>query len=260
MSPAEVLLYQTEDGLNRIEIRFEGDTLWLTQNQMADLFQTSKQNVSLHLKHIFQEGELSQDAVVKDYLTTASDGKKYRTSSYALEAVLAVGYRVKSLRGTQFRTWATQTLREYLVKGFAMDDDRPNMGLTSWTGDRPKKSDAGIAKNYLGQEELDALNRIVSAYLEFAELQALNRKPMHMADWISKLDDFLKLSDREILTHAGRISHASAIAKAEAEYDEFHSKSLENLSRVEKDFQMALDKSKRLELTRPKKKPRGKTE
>lgn len=342
MSGSEILLYQTEDGLTRIDIRLEGETLWLTQNQMAELFQSSKQNISLHLKNVFSEGELPREATVKDYLTVQTEGGKpvnRRLEHYSLEAVLAIGYRVKSLRGTQFRVWATRTLRDYLVKGFTLDDERlkraggdsyfeellsrirdirssekvfwkkvleiyatsidydssaeasqlffktvqnkmhwaahghtaaeivsmradstkPHMGMTSWTGDRPKKIDVVIAKNYLGHEELELLNRIVTAYLEFAELQARNRRPMHMRDWIAKLDDFLKLSDREVLSHAGRISHDAAVAKAELEYEKFQAKQLEQPSRIEKDFQIAVDKVKRLESERQKKKKRGKS-
>jgi hypothetical protein len=342
MSASEILLYQTEDGLTRIDIRLEGETLWLTQNQMAELFQTSKQNISLHLKNVFSEGELAREATVKEYLTVQTEGGKSvnrRLEHYNLDAVMAIGYRVKSHRGTQFRVWATRTLREYLVKGFALDDERlkraggdvyfeellarirdirssekvfwkkvleiyatsidydsraeasqlffktvqnkmhwaahghtaaeivatradskkPHMGMTSWTGDRLKKTDAVIAKNYLDQEELELLNRIVTAYLEFAELQARNRRPMYMKDWISKLDDFLKLSDREVLSHAGRISHDAAVSKAESEYEKFQAKQLEEPSRVEKDFQIAVDKVKQLDTVRQKKKKRGKS-
>lgn len=337
MNNSEILLYQTEDGLTRIDIRLDGETLWLTQAQMADLFQTSKQNVSLHLKNVFSEAELAREATVKDYLTVQTEGGKSVNRSiehYSLEAVLAVGYRVKSQRGTQFRIWATQRLREYLVKGFAMDDARlkrggedsyfeellgrirdirssekvfwkkvldiyatsidydssaeasqlffktvqnkmhwashghtaaevlskradstkPNMGMTAWAGDKPKRTDAQVAKNYLNAEEMETLNRVVTAYLEFAELQAHNRRPMHMQDWISKLDDFLKLSEREILTHAGRITHKAAAAKADAEFDKFHAQQLEQPSQAEKDFHIALEKVKVLDSGRRKKK------
>lgn len=319
---SEIILYTTEDNKNRIEVRLEGETVWLTQAQMAELFQTTKQNISLHIKNIFAERELQEDSVVKDYLTTASDGKKYKTIYYNLDAIIAVGYRVKSHRGTQFRIWATERLKEYLVKGFTLDDERlkqsgggkyfeellarirdirssekvfwkkvldiyatsidynpdteisqkffatvqnkmhwaahghtaaeiihqrvdaslPSMGLTSWTGKYPKKGDVSIAKNYLNEKELDALNRIVTAYLEFAELQAQNRKAMYMHDWIIKLNDFLKLSERDILTHAGSISHEIAVAKAETEYEMFHRKKLDKPSDVEKDFESAVDK------------------
>ncbi len=258
----EILLYQAEDGQTRLEVRMNKETVWLSQNQMAILFQTTKQNVSLHIKNVFSEGELSEDSVVKDFLTTASDGKNYQTRYYNLDVIISVGYRVKSLRGTQFRIWATQRLREYIVKGFTLDDDRlspaaaaviltscsrvsaifvlrkkfftkrfweftppvlittpapkpqgnslppcrtrctgrftarlplkslprgrtlPSLIWDSPTGKAPAYA-ATTAKNYLTQEELDALNLIVSAYLDFAELQALNRRAMHMADWTS---------------------------------------------------------------------------
>ncbi len=335
---SELIIYQTEDGKTRLQVRMEQETVWLTQNQMADLFQTTKQNVSLHIKNIFSEGELNEDAVVKDFLTTASDGKNYQTRYYNLDVIISVGYRVKSHRGTQFRIWATQRLREYIVKGFTLDDERlkkvgggnyfdellerirdirssekifwrkaldiyatsidyepnaemsqkffatvqnkmhwaahghtaaeiiaaradatqPNMGLTSWSGSKPRKADVTIAKNYLQHEEMDALNRIVTAYLEFAELQAKSRKPMYMRDWIAKLDDFLKLSDREILTHAGRISHELAVSKAEAEYAQYHQQQLSQPSAVEKHFEAAVEKIKHLESGPPKKKPRDK--
>ncbi len=321
-----VVLYQTEDGKTRLEVQFEGETAWLTQGQMADLFQTTKQNVSLHIQNLFDEGELPEEAVVKESLTTATDGKKYATRLYNLDVIISVGYRVKSHRGTQFRIWATQRLREFIVKGFALDDERlkeagggsyfdellarirdirssekvfwrkvldiyatsvdydpnqevsqvffatvqnkmhwaahghtaaevitrradatlPYMGLTSWTGTRPRKTDAVVAKNYLKAEELEGLNRIVTAYLEFAELQAHNRRPMHMKDWVAKLDDFLRLSERDILTHAGTISHEAAIAKAESEYERFRLKALNQPSEVEKHFEAAIQKIKRL--------------
>ncbi len=342
MIPSDILLYQTEDGQTRMDIRVEGETIWLTQAQMAELFQTTPQNVTLHLKAIYQEGELTEAATCKDYLQVRQEGSrqiKRALKHYSLESVLAVGYRIKSQRGTQFRIWATQVLREYLVKGFAVDDERlkragadgyfeellgrirdirssekifwkkvieiyatsidydgnaessqlffktmqnkmhwaahghtaaeviaqradaskPHMGLTHWTGDALKKADAIIAKNYLNAEEIETLNRIVTAYLEFAELQARNRRPMHMREWIGKLDDFLKLSERDILTQAGKISHNAALIKAETEYGQYQSQQLAQPSRVEQDFQIALEKIKRLEAELPKKKRRGKT-
>lgn len=297
----EFLLYQTEDGQTRVECRFANESLWLSQAGMAELFQSSKQNIAKHLKAIFTEGELVQDSVVNFWLTTAADGKSYRVTYYNLSAILAVGYRVRSLRGTQFRSWATTQLEQYLVKGFAMDDQRlknagqevyfeqlldrirdirsservfwrkildiyatsidydssaeasrrffatiqnkmhwashghtaaeviseradaslSDMGLTSFTGIHPRRSDVVIAKNYLNAEELEMLNRIVMAYLEFAELQARGRRSMTMAAWIQKLDDFLKLGDHEVLTHAGRVSAEAARLKAEAEYENY---------------------------------------
>ena len=326
---SQIILYTTEDHKSRIEVRLEGETVWLTQAQIAELFQSTKQNISLHLQNIYDEGELDQKATVKEYLTVQKEGKrqvKRNIEYYNLDAIIAVGYRVKSHRGTQFRIWATERLKEYLVKGFVLDDERlkqrgggtyfeellarirdirssekifwkkvleiyatsidynpnteisqkffakvqnkmhwaahghtaaeiiakranaslPSMGLTSWTGKTPKKTDAIVAKNYLNEKELDALNRIVTAYLEFAELQAINRKPMYMDDWINKLDDFLKLSERNILTHSGKISHEIAVVKAESEYEKFYNRQIEGTSEAEKHFEDAVKKLKEI--------------
>lgn len=304
----QFLLYQTEDGRTRIQCRFENETLWLTQAQIAELFQTTPQNVTLHLKAIFAEGELREAATCKDYLQVRAEGGREvsrKLRHYRLEGILAVGYRVRSLRGTQFRQWATARLSEYLVKGFTMDDERlknpPGKGhkdyfdellarirdirsserrfyqkvldiyatsvdytpdaevsqqffatvqnkmhwathgrtaaeviheradagqafmglLTTRPGGIVRKEDVTIAKNYLTEEELQVLNRIVNLYLEYAELQALERKPMTMRDWIAKLDDFLKASGRELLDHAGKISTKAAKQKAELEYERY---------------------------------------
>ena len=328
---SQFLLYQTSDGQTRLEVRLENETVWLSQSQMAELFQTSIPNVSMHIRNVFAEGELQPGSVVKEFLTTAADGKNYKTSFYNLDVIISVGYRVKSHRGTQFRIWATQRLREYIVKGFALDDERlkragggnyfeellarirdirssekvfwrkvleiyatsidydpgeeasqvffatvqnkmhwaahgqtaaevvhgrvdagkQNLGMTTWLGGKPTKEEAAIAKNYLRAEELEGLNRIVTAYLEFAELRALNRRPMYMRDWIAKLEDFLRLSGREILTHAGKISHEQALRKAEREFEKFRVRELAQPSQVEKDFDEAV---KKLPKPRPKKK------
>ncbi|HET6401053.1 MAG TPA: virulence RhuM family protein [Candidatus Kapabacteria bacterium] len=325
-SGGEFLLYQTEDGRTRLDVRLDAETVWLSLNQLAELFQRHKSVISRHLKNTFDEGELQRDRVVAKFATTAADGKTYQVEFFNLDAILSVGYRVNSPRGTQFRVWATQRLRDYLVKGFALDDDRlkqrgggqyfdellgrirdirssekvfwrkvldiyatsidydssadaskqlfatiqnkmhwaahgrtaaemiaeradgakPRMGLTNWAGNKPSKSEAIIAKNYLRPEELDALNRIVTAYLEFAELQALNRQPMYMRDWASKLDDFLRLSGREILDHAGTISHEDAKRKAELEFERFHQRELAEPSRAERDFEDAVKNLKKL--------------
>jgi hypothetical protein len=302
----EFILYQTEDGRTRLEVRFKNETVWLSLNQMAALFQRDKSVISRHIKNIFEEGELVRDAVVAESATTAADGKTYQVEFYNLDVIISVGYRVHSHRGTQFRIWATQRLREYLVKGFTMDDERlknppgkgqkdyfeeqldrirdirsserrfyqkvldiyatsvdytpntemsqqffatvqnkmhwavhgqtaaeviharadasqPFMGLkTTRPGGIVRREDVAIAKNYLNEEELRALNRIVNAYIEFAELQALSRRVMTMRDWIEKLDDFLRLSDRELLDHAGKVTAETAKAKAELEYDRYH--------------------------------------
>ncbi len=300
----QLVLYRTEDGQTRISCRLEGDSVWLTQAAIADLFQTTPQNITLHIGAIYQEGELREDSTCKEYLQVRQEGSRQvsrRLKHYNLNVVLAVGYRVRSPRGTQFRQWATAQLEQYVVKGFAMDDERlkqagggdyfdellarirdirsservfwrkvldiyatsvdydphaeasqkffavvqnkmhwaahghtaaevidrradstkPNMGLTTWTGSRPRRTDVGIAKNYLTQEEIETLNLVVSAYLDFAELQARGRKPMTMREWIAKLDSFLRLSDRDLLPHAGTISHDQALAKAQSEFDKF---------------------------------------
>ena len=338
----QFLLYQTEDGKLKIDVRFEGETVWLTQQHMAELFQTTKQNVSQHIQNAFSEGELREDSVVKESLTTAADGKKYVTKFYNLDVIISVGYRVKSLRGTQFRIWATQRLREYMVKGFVLDDERlknpdqpfdyfeelmrriqdirtserrfyqkitdiyatsidydptqevsllffktvqnkvhwaitgqtaaeivhgrvdaakPNLGLTNWRGAVIRKPDVVIAKNYLTEPELAALNNLVEQYLIFAQGQAMRRIPMHMADWITKLDAFLTLNDRDILTHAGRVSHDMAQAKAELEYDTFKALTAGTSHPVDADFDKAVEqlptllKPKKLKRPKPRAKP-----
>jgi len=296
-----IVLYPTSDGRNRIECRFEEETLWLSQAALMELYQTTKANISIHLKHIFEEGELLENSVVKRYLTTAADGKRYQVKHYNLEAVLAVGYRVRSERGTQFRQWATARLQEYLVKGFTMDDERlknppgpgvpdyfdellerirdirasekrmylrvreifalaadyqpseadtakffqiiqnklhfaatgktapeliheradhthPNMGLTTWKGGVVRKSDVTVAKNYLNNEEIDGLNRIVVMFLDYAEDQAKRRKQVFMKDWQEKLDGFLAFNERQVLPDAGKRSREQADAHALEQY------------------------------------------
>jgi hypothetical protein len=300
MSGGELILYTLDDGSAAIQLRAEGGTVWLTQLEMATLFDTSKQNVSLHIKNILAEGELSP-AVVKEYLTTASDGKNYKTKTYSLDMILAVGYRVRSPRGTQFRQWATTHLREYLVKGFVLDDARlkepggwdyfdellarirdirasekrfyqkirdiyatavdydsrseaaqlffkkvqnkmlwavtghtapeliagradpalPNMGLTTWAGGRVRKQDVTVAKNYLSREEIEALDRIVVMYLDYAEDQAQRRRTLTMRDWEDKLDAFLQFNEREVLTHAGKLRADVAEKLALERYESF---------------------------------------
>jgi hypothetical protein len=300
MTSGELILYTAEDGSVAVQLRAEGGTVWLTQLEMATLFDTSKQNISLHIKNILAEGELSP-AVVKEYLTTASDGKNYKTKTYNLDMILAVGYRVRSPRGTQFRQWATTHLREYLVKGFVLDDARlkepggwdyfdellarirdirasekrfyqkirdiyatavdydsqseaaqlffkkvqnkmlwavtgrtaaeivaersdpalPNMGLTTWQGGRVRKQDVTIAKNYLSREEIEALDRIVVMYLDYAEDQARRRKTMTMRDWEDKLDAFLQFNERDVLIHAGKLRADVAEKQALERYERF---------------------------------------
>lgn len=326
---SEIVFYQTEDGKSRIEVRLERDTVWLTQQLMAELFQTTKQNISLHVQNIFAEGELPQDATVKEYLTVQREGGRdvnRLLDYYNLDVIISVGYRVKSHVATRFRIWATQRLHEYLVKGFTLDDERlkrigggsyfdellarirdirssekvfwrkvldiyatsmdydpntdlsreffavvqnkmhwaahghtaaevvaaradatkPHMGLTSWSGSKPSPTDAEVAKNYLTHTELDALNRIVTIYLDFAELQALSRKPMYMREWIGKLNEFLKLSERDILTHAGSVSHEQALEKARKEYEKYQKLHADDVSAVEQHFAAAVSEVKAL--------------
>lgn len=323
----EFLLYQTEDAQTRIQLRHSDGGLWLTQKQLADLYQVSVAAIAQHLRNIFAERELTPEATVKDYLIVAPEGARLverRVAHYRLEVVLAVGYRVRSHRGVQFRRWATETLRDYLVKGFVLDDERfkagkddayfeellarirdirssekvfwkkvldiyatsidydpaveaskqffatvqnkmhwaahghtaaelialradgqaPHAGLTNWAnaskGGPVRKADVGIAKNYLNEEELGTLNRIVNAYIEIAELQAQARKPMTMADWIKRLDDFLRMTEREVLTHAGRVSAEVAQAKAEQEFEIYRQRQLQLPSQAERDFTAAM--------------------
>ena len=327
MPNSNILMYTTEDGLTKIEATFEDDTVWLSLEQMAELFQRDKSTISRHIKNIFNEHELDRNSVVANFATTASDGKTYKVDYYNLDVIISVGYRVKSLRGTQFRIWATGILKEYMKKGFALDDDRlkrlgggnyfdellarirdirssekvfwrkvleiyatsidynpnaeesvqffkqvqnkmhwaahkhtaaeiiyeradaqkENMGLTSWEGKSIKKSDSEIAKNYLNDKELDALNKIVTAYLDIAEVQALNHEPMYMKDWLETIDDYLKMTRREILTTKGKVSHRQAIDKAHAEYDKLQKRQEQLLSPVEKDFIESISKLEQLE-------------
>ena len=315
----EIIIYQTQDGQTKIDVRIENETVWLTQNQMAELFQTTKQNISLHIKNIFEEGELTEDSTVKDYLTVQNEGSRKVSRNvmhYNLDVIISVGYRVKSLRGTQFRIWATQVLKEYMKKGFALNDDllkqaggggywqellerirdirssekvfyrqildiyatstdynpnaeetklffkvvqnkmhfaahghtaaeviylradstKDNMGLTVFKGKHPKKDEVTVAKNYLDEKELNILNRITSAYLEFAELQAIRHIPMTMKDWLAKLDDFIKMTGSELLENPGKISKLEAENKALAEYAKYKETIKDELSEVEKHF------------------------
>lgn len=324
----QIILYQTQDGENKIEVTLANDTVWLTIDQMAELFQRNKSTISRHIKNIFEDGELEESPTVAFFATVGREGNRNverELAYYNLDMIISVGYRVKSHRGVQFRIWATQVLKEYLIKGFVLNDellknagngnyfdellsrirdirssekifyrkvleiyalsidydprtettkrffatvqnkmhysvhghtaaeiiyDRADankdfMGLTTWTGQFPKKNDAVFAKNYLTTEELDILNRIVNLYLDFAELQAKSHTPMYMKDWIQKLDDFLKLSGKELLTHAGTISAEVAKIKANTEYDKFKERTLESLSPVELHFIENFDKEQK---------------
>jgi hypothetical protein len=302
-SKSEIVIYQTPKGDTKIDVLVKEESVWITQVQMTELFQTTKQNISLHIKNIYEEGELEAEGTVKEYLTVQQEGSrkvKRLVQFYNLDVIISVGYRVKSHVGTHFRKWATQRLRDYIIKGFVLDDERlkqarnnyfdellqqirdirstekvfyrkvcdifstsvdydsqtelaqhffaniqnkfhwaihahtaaeliieradankPNMGLTNWTSESLKKQDVVIAKNYLNEGELDQLNRIVTQYLEFAELQAINRKTMHMSEWITKLHGFLTLNDRDILNHIGKVSHQEAEQHAFKEYEKY---------------------------------------
>jgi len=309
--PTSILIYQAEDGNTHINVRLDDKTVWLTQIGLTELYQTTKQNISLHINNIFNEGELERNSTVKKYLTVQKEGNrdiKREIEYYNLEVIIAVGYRVRSHRGTQFRRWATERLREYLVKGFTMDDERlkegrglgddyfdelldrirdirasekqfyrkiteiyrlsadydpsaemtreffatvqnklhwaitghtaaeliaeranagkPNMGLTNWKGKKVRQVDVSVAKNYLEEDELKSLNRIVTMYLDYAEDQAERHQPMYMKDWIKKLDAFLQFNGREVLKDAGRISAEIAKDLALIEYEIYRNKRL----------------------------------
>ena len=316
----QILLYQTPDGETRIEVRLQGETVWLNLDQMAELFQRNKSTISRHIKNVFEEGELKKEMTVAKFATVVNRGIRGEVEDqivfYNLDMIISVGYRVHSYRGVQFRMWATQILKDYIVKGFALNDDLlkragggnyfdellarirdirssekvfyrkvleiyalsidydPNvemtqqffrtvqnkmhysvhghtaaeiiyeranaekdfMGLTTWTGAMPKKTDAEVAKNYLSEKEITTLNRIVSLYLDFAELQAEEHRPMYMKDWITILDDFLRVSRKDILTHAGKVSAQLAKAKADSEYDKFKERTKNELTPVEIHF------------------------
>lgn len=308
----EIILYPTEDGRNRVECRFEQGTLWLSQGAMVALYQIDKSNVSRHLRAIFAEGELDEKAVVAYFATTGLDGKTYKVAHYHLDAVIAVGYRVRSPRGTQFRQWATERLREYLVKGFTMDDERlkdppgpgvpdhfdellerirdiraserrvylrvrdifalaadyrpgtaetnaffqtmqnklhfaatgktapeiiqeradhtqPNMGLRTWKGQGVRKGDVTVAKNYLNEDEITELNRIVVMFLDYAEDQTKRRKQIYMHEWPKKLDAFLAFNERSVLPGPGKWKREDADAHAEREYERFAARRREAL-------------------------------
>ena len=319
MDKGQFLLYQTPDGDSQIEVKLQDDTVWLSLDQMAELFQRNKSTISRHIKNVLEDGELQEEATIANFATVQNEGtrKVERVIAYYnLDMIISVGYRVHSYRGVQFRIWATKVLKEYIVKGFAMNDDllkragggnyfdellarirdirssekvfyrkvleiyalsidydprvemtqkffktiqnkmhysvhghsaaeiiyeradaeKDFMGLTTWSGAMPTKPEAEIAKNYLTHEEIKSLNRIVSLYLDFAEMQAEEHRPMYMKDWINILDDFLRISRKDILTHAGKISAKLAKEKADHEYDKFKERTKNNLSPVEIHF------------------------
>ena len=313
ITQGELLLYQDENGSTQIEVRLENENVWLTQAQLVTLYQSSKANVSEHIKHIFEEGELEETAVVRKFRTTATDGKNYNTAFYNLDLIISLGYRIKSHIATKFRIWATQRLKEYIIKGFVIDDnrlkqnaggnywyellnrirdirssekvlyrqvldlyatsvdydprtpesikffkivqnklhyaahghtaaeviyeradsDKPFMGLTVFAGDHPSLKEVVIAKNYLTEEELKVLNNLVSGYFDFAEIQAMKRKAMYMADYIKQLDNILSATGEQVLQNAGKVTHQEAIAKATVEFKKYQVKTL---SAVEEDY------------------------
>ena len=303
---SNIIIYQSENGKTHVEVKLEENTVWLTQQQMCDLYQTSKSNVSEHIKHIFEDGELNENSVVRKFRTTASDGKSYNVAYYNLDMILSLGYRIRSIIATRFRQWATQRLTEYIIKGFTMDDDRlkqiggggywkelldrirdirssekvlyrqvldlyatavdynphsdtsveffkivqnklhyaahgqtaseviyhradadqPFMGLTTFAGNQPTLRDVRIAKNYLKEDEMKVLNNLVSGYFDFVEIQAMKRRPMYMADYITQLDNILLSTGEPLLTDAGSVSHHQAMEKAELEYRKFQVRTL----------------------------------
>ena len=319
MDKGQFLLYQTPDGESKIEVKLQDDTVWLSLDQMAELFQRNKSTISRHIKNVLEEGELAAEATIANFATVQNEGNRHverQITYYNLDMIISVGYRVHSYRGVQFRIWATKVLKEYIVKGFALNDDllkragggnyfdellarirdirssekvfyrkvleiyalsidydprvemtqkffktvqnkmhysvhghtaaeiiyeradadKDFMGLTTWAGAMPTKPEAEIAKNYLTQAEITSLNRIVSLYLDFAEMQAEEHRPMYMKDWINILDDFLRISRKDILTHAGKISAKLAKEKADTEYDKFKERTKNDLSPVEIHF------------------------
>ena len=321
----ELIIYQTEDGRTKIDVYFQDENVWLSKAQMAELFQRDRSVISRHVRNVFDEGELDEKSNVQTMHIANSDKP---VEYYSLDVIISVGYRVKSLRGTQFRIWANSVLREYLIKGFAMNDDLlkqsgggsyfvellerirdirssekvfwrkvldiyatsvdysanaeesvlffktvqnkmlyaatgmtaaelvsgranamlPMMGMTVVKGNRPTLAEAKTAKNYLNEEELGTLNRLVSAYLDLAELQAMRKKPMYMKDWVARLDDYLRMTDSEVLQNAGKVSHALAEQKAKEEYQKYKQLHSGELSRVEQAFLESVEATaKRLE-------------
>ena len=314
-----MIIYVSKDGNIKVDVNIQNEDIWMSQDIMANLYDTTKNNISMHLKNIFDEGELQKDSVVKKFLTTANDGKNYNVLHYNLDAIIAVGYRINSKKATEFRIWATKVLKEYMTKGFILNDERLKnngtspyfeellarirdirssekvfwrkvldiyatsidynpknklsidffktvqnkmhyathghtaaevifyrvdsekdyLGLTNFKGDYPTKSETEIAKNYLTEEELNILNRMVSAYLDIAEINALDRHPMTMQDWIDELDSFLKMTRKDILKGSGKVSHEQALKKAHEEYDKYMQT---HLTTAEKDYLDILNK------------------
>lgn len=324
---SQIIIYKSEDGQAKINVHFEGETAWLTQKLMSELFEVAISTVNEHLKNIFGTSELSENSAIRNFRITAEDGKAYDTKHYNLDVIIALGYRVNSKRATQFRVWATARLRDYIIKGFALDDERmkqggdraryfeellqrvrdirssernfyqkitdiyatsidyrrddkltkeffatvqnkmhyavhghtaaeiiaeradsskPMMGLSNFKGKYITSVDTKVAKNYLSEKELKQLNLIVSLYLDFAELQATNERPMKMSEWVSKLDQFLKLSEKKLLMNAGRISAEKAGQKAEAEFTKYREeREKKNISDFDREVKKLLKNKKK---------------
>ncbi len=317
----QIIIYQGEDGETRIEVKFTGETVWLSQQQLCELYNTSKANVSEHIKHIYEDGELDEDSVVRKFRTTAADGKSYNVNYYNLDMIISLGYRIRSVIATHFRKWATERLKEYIIKGFTLDDDRlkgngggaywrelldrihdirssekvmyrqvldlyatavdydprseisieffkivqnklhfaahgntaaevifkranadaPMMGLTSFRGDHPTLRDALITKNYLSENELKILNNLVSGYFDFAEIQAMKRRPMYMDDYVKQLDMILSSTGEALLDGPGSVSHLQAMDRAREEYRKFQVRELSPVERTYLDTIKALN-------------------
>ena len=322
----QLILYKKNNGKKDIEVKLYDETVWLNQNQLVDLFESSKANISEHINHIFQEGELIEEEVTAVFPTLTGNGKTYNVKYYNLDMILAIGYRVRTDIGTTFRQWATETLKEYVVKGFTLNDkllknagggtyfkellarirdirtsekvfwrqildvyatsidynpkaeisieffkevqnkmhwashghtaaeiimqradsEKEFMGLTNFEGDTPTLQEATIAKNYLTEEELNVLNRIVSMYLDYAELQALNEKPMTMRDWVNELDYFIKMNRKDVLKTKGTVSHEEALEKAISEYKKYKNRISLNPTEVELHYLEATNELKKL--------------
>ncbi|GHT31210.1 toxin Fic [Bacteroidia bacterium] len=314
----DFIIYETDNNISKVSVRLEEETVWLTQKQLAEIFDTTKQNIGQHVKNILEDGELNENSVVKFFFTTAADGKNYNTEHYNLDMIISLGYRINSRVATKFRQWATERLKEYIIKGFTLDDERlkngggryfrellqrirdirssernlwqqvtdiyatsvdydsrstltmdffatvqnkmhyavhrqtaaevvynrvdnekPMVGMTNFKGDYITKEDVRVAKNYLSELELQKLNLLTEGFLGYAELQALEQKPMTMNDWKTFLDNQLRMLNKDILTDKGKISHKQAIERAEKEFEIYRAREMRQL---ESDFDIAVKK------------------
>ncbi len=225
MEKSNILIYQNEKGNIKVDVRFQDGSVWLSQAQICELFGKAKSTISEHISAIFEDGELDRDSVVRNYRTTASDGKNYSVDYYNLDMIIAIGFKARSSTGTKFRVWANEKLKEYITKGFVLNDERFKNGTSMSYFDKESKNitkkDVSVAKNYLNEEEIKLLGLLVEQYLAFAETMAMQQTPMYMKDWIVRLDAVISLNGRELLTHAGKISQTNAKAKSELEYDKY---------------------------------------